>query len=66
MIFNFSKKFQFTTSLSVNEEKMKIVKDTKLLGTILTDDLKWDKNTKEIVKKSYQRMLLVLPQMFKI
>ena len=59
MIFNFSKKLQFITSLSVNEEKIEVVKDTKLLGTILTDDLKWDKNTKEIVKKSYQRMRLL-------
>ena len=59
MIFNFSKKFQFTTSLSVDEEKIEVVKDTKLFGTILTDDLKWDKNTKEIVKKSYQRMRLL-------
>ena len=59
MIFNFSNKFQFTTSLSVNEEKIEVVKDTKLFGTILTDDLKWEKNTKEIVKKSYQRMRLL-------
>ena len=54
MIFNFTKKYQFTTSLSVNDEDIELMKETKLLGTIITEDLKWDKNTKEIVKKSYQ------------
>ena len=32
---------------------------TKLLGTIITDDLKWNANTDELVKKGNQRMLLL-------
>ena len=59
MIFNFSKKYQFTTKLFVGDENIEVVKDTKLLGTIITDDLKWSKNTKEIVRKSYQRMQIL-------
>ena len=59
MIFNFTKKYQFATKLSVNGENIEMVKETKLLGTYLTDDLKWDKNTSEIVKKGYQRMQLL-------
>ena len=55
MIFNFSKKHQFTTKLSVESESIEIVKEVKLLGTYLTEDLKWNKNTLEIVKKSYQK-----------
>ena len=37
------------------------MKEVKLLGTYLTDtdDLKWNKNTKEIVKKAYKRMQLL-------
>ena len=35
------------------------LKDAKLLGTVITDDLKWDKNTTEIVKKAYRRMQLL-------
>ena len=35
------------------------VPKTKLLGVILTDDLKWDKNTNELVKKAYSRMELL-------
>ena len=32
---------------------------TKLLGTIITDDLKWTKNTKCLVKQGYARMELL-------
>ena len=56
IIFNFTRKYQFTTNLSVNNKKIEIVKETKLLGTHITDDLKWNKNTSEIIKKAYKRM----------
>ena len=59
IIFNFTKKYQFTTDISVNNKNIDIVKETKLLGTYITNDLKWDKNTSEIVKKSNQRMQLL-------
>ena len=48
MIFNFSKKNQFTTNLKVNDESIAIVKEAKLLGTVLTDKLTWNINTEEI------------------
>ena len=59
MIFNFSKKNQFVTSLSVNEERLELVSETKLLGTILTSDLKWGKNTRVLVQKAWKRMQLL-------
>ena len=52
MIFNFRKKYQFTTNLKVDNSEIDIVTETKLLGTILTDKLTWDRNTEELVKKS--------------
>ena len=45
MIFNFSKKNQFTTKLNVLNTDIDMVKETTLLGTIITDQLNWDKNT---------------------
>ena len=36
-------KYQFNTRLKVNGDIKQTVKETELLGTILTDDLKWDK-----------------------
>ena len=59
MIFNFTKKYQFTTDLSVNGKNIEVINETKLLGTFLTTDLKWKKNTAEIVEKAYKRMPLL-------
>ena len=59
IIFNFTKKYQFTTKLRMNLSNINVVKETKLLGTIITDDLKWNRNTEVLVKKGYQRMQLL-------
>ena len=59
IIFNFSKKFQFSTNLSINDQKIEVVNETKLLGTYITNDLKWKKNTAELVKKANKRMFLL-------
>ena len=59
MIFNFSKNYQFSTRLELEDEILEIVKETKLLGTIISDNLKWDKNTENIVKKCNKRMELL-------
>ena len=58
LIFNFTKKYQFTTRLSVNDVELDVPKEAKLLGTIITDNLKWDRNTEELVKKASKRMQL--------
>ena len=52
MIFNFTNNHQFTTRLSVNNENIEVVDNAKLLGTVITDDLKWDLNINEIIKKA--------------
>ena len=59
MIFNFSKKHQFTTRLQLNSQTVEVIKSTRLLGTIISDDLKWDLNTKNIVTKANARMQLL-------
>ena len=59
MIFNFTKKYQFTTKLSLNNESIEMVRETKLLGTVITDQLTWDRNTDELTKKCYKRMQLL-------
>ena len=51
LIFNFTKKYQFTTKLKVNDKNIDIPNEAKLLGTVITDKLTWDRNTEEIVKK---------------
>ena len=59
MIFNFSKKFQFNTRLSLGEKKLDQVHKTKLLGLVIRDDLSWKDNTSVITKRAYSRMLIL-------
>ena len=56
MIFNFTENYQFSTRLMLNNQIVEILESTKLLGTIISDDLHWDLNTKNIVKKANARM----------
>ena len=41
MIFNFSRNHQFSTSIELNDEKLETVNEMKVLGTWITDKLKW-------------------------
>ena len=59
MIFNFTNNYQFMTRLHSNETNIEVLNSTKLLGTIISNDLKWDLNTEEIVKKANSRMQLL-------
>ena len=59
MIFNFTENYQFSTRLTLKDEKLEIVDKAKLLGVIITDDLKWDTNTAFLVKKANTRMELL-------
>ena len=59
MIFNFTEKYNFTTRLVLNNENLEVVKQAKLLGVIISDDLKWDQNTEYLVKKAHKRLELL-------
>ena len=59
MVFNFTKKHQFTTDLSLKNHRIEIVDQAKLLGLILTSDLKWDQNTDFLVKDANRRMVML-------
>ena len=58
MVFNRSPN-QFVTKLEVNNEEIETVKETVLLGTVITDSLTWDRNCEELIKKAYKRMQLL-------
>ena len=59
MIFNFTNNYKFTAALKVDDEEIEVVEQAKLLGVIITDDLKWDKNTEHLVKKANARLQLL-------
>ena len=59
MIFNFTDKYKFAKNVNSNYENLEVVKQAKLLGVIISDDLKQDKNTEYLVEKAYSRMELL-------
>ena len=59
MIFNFTKDYQFSADIKLKKETLVTVTEIKLLGVYISDDLKWNRNTEEIVKKANQRMRLL-------
>ena len=59
MIFNFSKNYNFNTRLTIEGTKLDQVKETKLLGLVLRDDLSWKSNSAELTKRAYSRMLIL-------
>ena len=42
IIFNYSKNYQFSTDLKLEGDVIETVSETKLLGTIITNDLNWN------------------------
>ena len=59
MIFNFTNDNQFTTRVKMDNQILPVVNKTKLLGTIITKDLKWSENTSFLVKKANGRLQLL-------
>jgi hypothetical protein len=43
----------------LNGEAIETVKETKLLGTVITEKLDWTKNTEKIVKEANKRMVFL-------
>ena len=59
MIFNFTKNHQFSTRLTLKNENIEIIDSFKLLGTYIKNDLTWDKNCNELIRKVNSRMQLL-------
>ena len=58
MKFNFAKIHDFPPELKIGGFKndLEVVSETKLLGIVLTNDLKWSANTEYICKKAFKNM----------
>ena len=59
MIFNFTKEYQFTSRTKIEDETVEIIKETKLLGVIVNDQLSWDSNTHYLTTRANARMRLL-------
>ena len=58
MKFNFSRSYDFPPELLIDgfNEKLNVINETRLLGVIISNDLKWGANTDNICKNGYKRM----------
>ena len=59
MLFNTSTKYDFHPELEVDGEVIEVVSKMKLLGVIVTDNLKWYENTASVTKKAFRRMWIL-------
>ena len=61
MLFNTAKKHDFTPALKIDRqiEVLEVTDEIKLLGVKITDDLKWNSNTKYITSKAYSRLWML-------
>ena len=59
MIFNFTRNSQFNTRLYLEDKLLDEKNEARLLGVIVSNNLTWHSNTADLVKRSYQRMLIL-------
>ena len=59
IIFNFNRGKQFATEVALKGEPLEVVDEVKLLGVIISKDLKWHKNTNYLVKKANKKMRML-------
>ena len=61
MKFNFSNNNDFPPEFKIKgfEENIKVSDETKLLGIIITNDLKWERNTDFICTKAYRKIWIL-------
>ena len=44
ILFNYTSNYQFTTRLLLKIEPVEVIDSTRLLGTIISNDVSWDQN----------------------
>ena len=59
MVINFTKKFQFSTRISLEGKLLEEVQECKLLGLTLTNQLSWQENTECLVRRANTRMIIL-------
>ena len=56
MLFNPCKIYEFQPDMYIDGVKIEVVKERKLLGVMISDDLNWHANTTHITRKAYARL----------
>ena len=59
MVINFTKNFQFNTRIKLDNTLLQEVEECRLLGLTISNQLSWNQNTHNIVKKANMRMIIL-------
>ena len=60
MVFNPTRKFQFPPELKIGTgDQLEVIEEVKLLGLLITSDMKWHNNTEYITTKAKQRIWIL-------
>ena len=60
MLFNSKRKSDFHPQIFLQDgNEIEVVENIKLLGVIISNDMKWNLNTKHIITKAYKRMWML-------
>ena len=59
ILFNPHKSLDFLPKIEVNGAVLEVVEEVKLLGIIITSDLKWKSNTKNLVTRANARLWML-------
>ena len=59
MLFNPCTSLDFMPDLQLGGHELELVEEMRLLGLILTSDMKWAANTEYIVKRAYKKLWVV-------
>ena len=56
MVFNPCKAWDFMPELTLDNQELEMVEEMRLLGVVITSDMKWSSNTEEMLIKAYKRL----------
>ena len=59
MVFNNSRIFDFMPSFHLANEEIQLIEEMKILGVVLSSDLKWNANTNHIVTNAFKRVWML-------
>ena len=59
MIFNYSCNYQFVTKIHLHNTLLDTIRNTHLLGTVISDDISWQKNSQYLIQRGYTRMTIL-------
>ena len=56
MVFNPCKAWDFLPELTIDNQELEMVEEMRLLGVVITSDMKWAANTEQMLVKAYKRL----------